>query len=88
MSALLNGVTYYCRAWCEDVTFPEEIFFSTLIRVSRDVFLKTGKVIQGSFRRFFSFSIQKNKNEVWEATTLTGKKTELYMRDKFNETVF
>jgi hypothetical protein len=35
------------RSWCEDITFAEEIFFATLIRVSRDIFAKTGKVVQG-----------------------------------------
>ena len=45
------------RTWCEDISFAEEIFFSTLIRVSRDIFLKTGKVVQGnvtSHKWFFS----------------------------------
>ena len=36
----------FFRTWCEDITFAEEIFFATLIRVSGDIFKKTGKVVQ------------------------------------------
>ncbi len=44
-----HNIIYYLtnRAWCEDITFAEEIFFPTLARVSRDIFEKTGKVVQG-----------------------------------------
>ena len=44
------------RKWCEDIIFPEEIFFQTLCRIDQDLYYKTGKIVQGKSILEFNFS--------------------------------
>ena len=47
MDFLINSaIAKEFRKWCENIIFPEEIFFQTLVRVDQNIYEDTGNIVQ------------------------------------------
>ena len=44
---LESEVAQVFRKWCENIIFPEEIFFQTLCRIDQEIYYETEKIVQG-----------------------------------------
>ena len=42
---LESEVAQVFRKWCENIIFPEEIFFQTLCRIDQEIYYETEKIV-------------------------------------------
>ena len=54
---LKSNLTRALLKWCQDITFPEEIFFATLVRINVKKYALTGKVEQDHLKKQLKYAL-------------------------------